>query len=139
MKKNNKGFTLAELLIVVAIIAVLVAIAIPVFTTQLEKSRDSVSVANMRSGYAEIMTCVIAGGQGQTRVTCPTTGTAGDYSVTVAIKSQQANNWSGLADDLPWIDGTTITAAPTDPGTAGDKTLKITVDAAGAITAVVLT
>jgi prepilin-type N-terminal cleavage/methylation domain-containing protein len=30
MKKNNKGFTLAELLIVVAIIAVLVAIAIPV-------------------------------------------------------------------------------------------------------------
>ena len=33
-KKNKKGFTLAELLIVVAIIAVLVAIAIPVFTTQ---------------------------------------------------------------------------------------------------------
>ena len=29
---NRKGFTLAELLIVVAIIAVLVAIAIPVFT-----------------------------------------------------------------------------------------------------------
>ena len=33
-KTNKKGFTLAELLIVVAIIAVLVAIAIPVFTTQ---------------------------------------------------------------------------------------------------------
>lgn len=32
-KTNKKGFTLAELLIVVAIIAVLVAIAIPVFTT----------------------------------------------------------------------------------------------------------
>ena len=29
-KNNNKGFTLAELLIVVAIIAVLVAIAIPI-------------------------------------------------------------------------------------------------------------
>lgn len=37
--KNNTGFTLAELLIVVAIIAVLVAIAIPIFITQLEKSR----------------------------------------------------------------------------------------------------
>ena len=53
MKKNNKGFTLAELLIVVAIIAVLVAIAIPIFTTQLEKSRDAVTVANLRSAYAE--------------------------------------------------------------------------------------
>ena len=54
MKNNNKkGFTLAELLIVVAIIAVLVAIAIPVFTSQLEKSRDAVTVANLRAAYAE--------------------------------------------------------------------------------------
>ena len=53
MKKNNKGFTLAELLIVVAIIAVLVAIAIPVFTAQLEKSRDATTISNLRSAYAE--------------------------------------------------------------------------------------
>ena len=52
-KKNNKrGFTLAELLIVVAIIAVLVAISIPIFTTQLEKSREAVDAANLRSAYA---------------------------------------------------------------------------------------
>ena len=57
MKKNNKrGFTLAELLIVVAIIAVLTAIAIPVFTTQLEKSREATDLANIRSAYAGIMT-----------------------------------------------------------------------------------
>lgn len=49
---NKKGFTLAELLIVVAIIAVLVAIAIPVFTTQLEKSREATDLANIRSAYA---------------------------------------------------------------------------------------
>ena len=55
MKKNNKGFTLAELLIVVAIIAVLVAIAIPVFTTQLEKSREATDVANVRSAYAVVV------------------------------------------------------------------------------------
>ncbi len=52
-KMNKKGFTLMEVLIVVAIIAVLVAIAIPVMTSQLEKSRDAVSVANLRSAYAE--------------------------------------------------------------------------------------
>lgn len=53
MKKNNKGFTLAELLIVVAIIAVLVAVAIPTFTTQLEKSKQAVDEANCRSAYAQ--------------------------------------------------------------------------------------
>ena len=31
-RKNKKGFTLAELLIVVAIIGVLVAVSIPIFT-----------------------------------------------------------------------------------------------------------
>ncbi len=56
MKKNNKkGFTLAELLIVVAIIAVLTAIAIPVFTSQLERSRESTDMANVRSAYAGIV------------------------------------------------------------------------------------
>lgn len=53
--KDNKGFTLAELLIVVAIIAVLVAIAIPIFTAQLEKSREATDLANVRSGYAVVV------------------------------------------------------------------------------------
>ncbi len=52
MKKNQKGFTLAELLIVVAIIGVLVAISIPVFTAQLRKSRLATNQANARSAYA---------------------------------------------------------------------------------------
>lgn len=53
---NRKGFTLAELLIVVAIIAVLVAIAIPVFTTQKYKAELAVDQANIRSYYAELQT-----------------------------------------------------------------------------------
>ena len=52
IKNNKKGFTLAELLIVVAIIAVLTAIAIPVFTTQLKKSRLATNQANARSAVA---------------------------------------------------------------------------------------
>ena len=52
-KLNKKGFTLAELLVVVAIIGVLVAISIPIFTNQLEKSRDAVTMANIRAAYAE--------------------------------------------------------------------------------------
>ena len=58
-KNNNKGFTLMEMLIVVAIIAVLVAIAIPVFTNQLEKAREATDAANIRSTYAEVMACAL--------------------------------------------------------------------------------
>lgn len=55
VKKKRKGFTLAELLIVVAIIAVLVAIGIPIFTSQLEKSREATDAANIRVQYAQVM------------------------------------------------------------------------------------
>jgi prepilin-type N-terminal cleavage/methylation domain-containing protein len=55
-KTNKKGFTLAELLVVVAIIAVLVAIAIPIFTSQLEKAKESTDAANLRALYAETAT-----------------------------------------------------------------------------------
>ena len=56
MKKSREGFTLAELLIVVAIIAVLVAVAIPVFGSQLEKSREAADLANVRAAYAKVLT-----------------------------------------------------------------------------------
>lgn len=59
--RNNKGFTLAELLIVVAIVAVLVSIAIPMFWTQLEKARERNDVGNARSAYSQVRTCAITG------------------------------------------------------------------------------
>lgn len=84
MKKNNKkGFTLAELLIVVAIIAVLVAIAIPIFTTQLEKSREATDAANIRSAYAEVVAAAI---------TDPDTG----VSATVVLK-QTKDDWQNTS------------------------------------------
>ena len=54
MDKKNKGFTLAELLGVVAIIAVLVAISIPIFTSQLHKAQVATDMANVRSYYAQL-------------------------------------------------------------------------------------
>ncbi len=61
MRRKNKGFTLAELLIVVAIIGVLVAISIPVFNSQLEKSRQSTDLSNLRGAYAAAKVAELSG------------------------------------------------------------------------------
>lgn len=45
-----------EMLIVIALIAVLIAIAIPVFASQLEKSREATDLANVRAAYAQVST-----------------------------------------------------------------------------------
>lgn len=61
--RDRKGFTLAELLIVVAIIAVLVAISIPIFTSQLHKAKVATDWANLRAYYAEIQADYISTGE----------------------------------------------------------------------------
>lgn len=48
MKKMNKGFTLVEIMIVVAIIGLLAAIAIPSFVKSRESARTSACVNNLR-------------------------------------------------------------------------------------------
>lgn len=50
--KGKKGFTLAELLIVVAIIAVLVAVSVPIFTSKLNEAKESTDLANIRAAKA---------------------------------------------------------------------------------------
>lgn len=54
MKQNRSGFTLMEMLIVIALIAVLVAIAIPTIASQLERSREAADLANVRAAYAQV-------------------------------------------------------------------------------------
>ena len=83
MKKNRKGFTLAELLIVVAIIAVLTAIANPVFTTQLEKSKEATDVANVRSAYATLVADYLENGQAKS-IDVKATQTKSDWQTSPA-------------------------------------------------------
>jgi len=54
-RKQNSGFTIAELLTVAAIIGVLVAVSIPLFAKQMNKAREAVDFANERASMAAAM------------------------------------------------------------------------------------
>lgn len=68
MMKNRKGFTLMEMLIVVAIIAILIIIAIPTFNSALAKARAATDVANIRSGYAAALVEAMTNGVDKTDI-----------------------------------------------------------------------
>lgn len=97
-KTNKKGFTLAELLIVVAIIAVLVAIAIPVFTSQLEKAREATDAANLRAAYAEVAASILEENTTVTKEVAVTQKTAkwnGQDSIKIGDVDVSVNNLKG--------------------------------------------
>lgn len=113
MKKQqlNKGFTLAELLIVVAIIGVLVAISIPIFSGQLEKAREATDAANIRSQYAEVMADAIMDGGAVNK----------NHSTYEPIRlQQQKNEWqsTGLKTNLEGVFGDVVGEYPKAGGQA---------------------
>lgn len=93
-KRDNKGFTLAELLIVVAIIAVLVAIAIPVFTKHLEKSREATDLANVRAAYAEISAAVLTNDDNARYNNVPIKQSDDSFRLTVTPLQQKKDGWT---------------------------------------------
>ena len=105
MKQNKNGFTLMEMLIVIAIIAVLIAVAIPVFASQLEKAREATDLANVRSAYAQVSTEALLG-DSETTVTVNLKQKQADWQSVdpvniggiVHSKSQgNTDNWKGVA------------------------------------------
>lgn len=81
MKQNRSGFTLMEMLIVIALIAVLVAIAIPAIASQLERSREAADLANVRAAYAQVSAEALLGDP--------------QFKVTVDLKQKQAD-WQSV-------------------------------------------
>ena len=113
--KNTKGFTLMEMLIVVAIIAILIAIAIPTFNSSLNKAKVGTDEANIRSGYASVMTQLLTS---DTAVTDGTTytlkvdgGVTGDDTANYETKGKNTDATLAIGGIKvgTWEPGKTVT------------------------------
>ena len=124
-KLNKKGFTLAELLVVVAIIGVLVAVSIPIFTSQLRKAKVATDQANARAGKAAAVAAAL---EAQTEG-----GSTYYYNAAtgVAVKDNQTGiKGYGKTSDAKASDG--IEGVDTDTNLTNDI-VKIEIDANNAV------
>ncbi len=138
--KSKKGFTLAELLIVVAIIAVLTAIAVPLFVGSLNKAEDNVKEANIRAVRSAAVTKILLNEDKD--ATTPydlmyvggTATTGDDGAVNNRAKFWQVTGYVGTNGELRYI--YIIPAAATDNKYATAKCEKVSADESGTAPAV---
>ena len=115
----------------------LVAIAIPIFTSQLEKAREATDIANIRDYYAEIAADLLTGDLDATHTTVTLSGgkTAtyaagtGSYTVTVGDYAPQQGTSGWITTDYNVAGVTTLPNLV--KGTDHDIVFKFTVPATG--------
>ena len=62
-RTNKKGFTIVELVIVIAVIAILAAVMIPTFSGIVEKAQESAALQKASAAYKEAYALALADGK----------------------------------------------------------------------------
>ena len=94
MKMNKKGFTLIEMLVVIAIIAILVAIIVPTVANSTKKASCAANAANIRSVAAEIAILDLTTEGG---ITIPATG------LPTGITAPTMKTVTGFGSGTDWV------------------------------------
>ena len=103
VKSHNKGFTLIELLIVIGIIGVLAAIAIPRFNQYKARAYDSDVKANIHNIYLACKAYWTDSGSGQSCTQATALLTAYGYLQSAAVSigvSLDETSWVGTAYNM---------------------------------------
>lgn len=123
--RNKKGFTLIELMIVVAIIGILAAVAIPAFLKYIKKSKTTEARTNLRKIYDGNVTYyseetvnqagTILSKQFVNAVAQPSTWAAGSTAVNKIAGNWEGADWQALkfASDSPVLYQYEVTAGGT--------------------------
>ena len=97
LRKGDKGFTLIELMIVVAIIGILAAIAIPQFAKYREKAYDAASKADITNMATALESYFLDNGTYTTDQTL-LTGFNSSTSVTLLVTAATATGFEATAN-----------------------------------------
>ncbi len=119
--KSKKGFTLVELMIVVVIMAILVAVAVPIFSAVTAKARIKTCTANQREIASQLNNFAMtneAAVSGQILVKYSTAGVASVEAGTGTLTGITTDQFKSLFQEIPYCP---------DAGSAGST---ITVDIA---------
>ena len=98
-QKNNKGFSLVELIVVIAIMVVLVAVLAPVFTKYIESSRRSTDVQNANSIAEAVLADVADGKISGDKTAVVQEGDGGYVPTAIAKVPQTKGNVTGIGKD----------------------------------------